>query len=71
MRKLKMGHRLAVAGATGVVAVIATLGVGVTAATAAPADPPPGAAPQFNNGVVNAIPELEIGHDLLHDAEDR
>ena len=55
MRKLKMGHRLAVAGATGVVAVIATLGVGVTAATAAPADPPAGVAPQFNNGVVNAI----------------
>ncbi len=55
MRKLKMGHRLAVAGSTGVVAVIATLGVGVQTATAAPADPSPATAPQFYNGKVNAI----------------
>jgi hypothetical protein len=50
-----MRHRLAAVGVTGVAAVIATLGVGVGTATAAPADPASGVAPAFNNGKVNAI----------------
>jgi hypothetical protein len=56
MKPSSMRHRLAVAGATGVAAIIATLGVGVGTATAAPpADPASGVAPAFNNGKVNAI----------------
>jgi hypothetical protein len=56
MRKLKLSHRIAVVGATGVAAMVATLGVGVGAASAAaPSDPTPGVAPQFNNGKVNPI----------------
>ena len=55
MRKTSIGRRLALAGTTGVAALIATLGVGVGTATAAPTDPPQGVAPSFNNGVVNAI----------------
>jgi hypothetical protein len=55
MSKTSIGRRLVVAGTTGVAALIATLGVGVGTATAAPSDPAAGVAPQFNNGKVNAI----------------
>ena len=56
MRKLKTGHRLAVAGSAGLMAIIGTLGVGVGVASAtAPADPAANVAPHFYNGKVNAI----------------
>jgi hypothetical protein len=55
MRKLSRGHRLAVAGSAGLMAMIASLGAGVGVAAAAPADPASGVAPQFYNGKVNAI----------------
>ena len=55
MRKLSMRHRLAVAGSTGAAMLIATLGLGVGPAGAAPADPASGVAPHFYNGKVSAI----------------
>ncbi len=58
MRTLSMRRRVAVAGATGLTALIAAVGIGVGTAAAVPADPPGGStpvAPSFNNGVVNAI----------------
>jgi len=58
MRTTSFRHRLAVAGVAGASALVATLGVGVGTASAAPADPAGGAtpvAPSFNNGNVEAI----------------
>ena len=55
MRKLSMRHRLAVAGSTGAAMLIATLGLGIGPAGAAPADPASGVAPHFFNGKVSAI----------------
>jgi ABC-type phosphate transport system substrate-binding protein len=58
MRPSSIKRRVALAGSVGVTALIATLGLGASVASAVPADPPGGAtptAPSFNNGIVNAI----------------
>jgi len=59
MKQLNLRRRLAVAGTTGITALIATMGIGAgVAAAAPPADPAGGSvpvAPSFNNGNVEAI----------------
>ncbi len=58
MRPSNFKRRAAFAGTVGVTALIATLGLGASVASATPADPPGGVtptAPSFNNGIVNTI----------------